>query len=226
MGCSLGPKNTTVFNNSKFYFDASMPWAAIGATTFLNPKFVNGSYSNYALDSDTNFVSIAGTGVSKYLDLKQLQQFKVGLTGSGTFNQVNSFSWIAVIARGSNAQSNTFFRIDDSTGNFSVTSDGNFAHQHSGTTHTSTGLTLLNDLWYHLALTRNGTSCNLYVNNVLSFTYTLVNNNGTADANFRLGLFPGSLVDVAYVAWMPGYVMGTSDIQYNYRILKNRFNLS
>lgn len=226
MGCSLGPKNTTVFNNSKFYFDASMPWAAIGATTFLNPKFVNGSYSDYTLDSDTNFVSIAGTGVSKYLDLKQLQQFKVGLTGSGTFNQVNSFSWIAVIARGSNAQSNTFFRIDDSTGNFSVTSDGNFAHQHSGTTHTSTGLTLLNDLWYHLALTRNGTSCNLYVNNVLSFSYTLVNNFGTADANFRLGLFPGSLVDVAYVAWMPGYVMGTSDIQYNYRILKNRFNLS
>lgn len=226
MGCSLGPKNTTVFNNSKFYFDASMPWAAIGATTFLNPKFVNGSYSDYTLDSDTNFVSIAGTGVSKYLDLKQLQQFKVGLTGSGTFNQVNSFTWIAVIARGSNAQSNTFFRIDDSTGNFSVTSDGNFAHQHSGTTHTSTGLTLLNDLWYHLALTRNGTSCNLYVNNVLSFSYTLVNNFGTADANFRLGLFPGSLVDVAYVAWMPGYVMGTSDIQYNYRILKNRFNLS
>ena len=39
MGCSLGPKNTTVFNNSKFYFDASMPWAAIGATFFLNPKF-------------------------------------------------------------------------------------------------------------------------------------------------------------------------------------------
>lgn len=226
MGCSLGPKNTTVFNNSKFYFDASMPWAAIGATTFLNPKFVNGSYSDYTLDSDTNFVSIAGTGVSKYLDLKQLQQFKVGLTGSGTFNQVNSFSWIAVIARGSNAQSNTFFRIDDSTGNFSVTSDGNFAHQHSGTTHTSTGLTLLNDLWYHLALTRNGTSCNLYVNNVLSFSYTLVNNFGTADANFRLGLFPGSLVDVAYVAWMPAYVMSANDIQYNYRILKNRFNLS
>ena len=27
MGCSAGPKNTTVFNNSKFYFDASMPWA-------------------------------------------------------------------------------------------------------------------------------------------------------------------------------------------------------
>jgi hypothetical protein len=226
MGCSLGPKNTTVFNNSKFYFDASMPWAAIGATTFLNPKFVNGSYSNYELDSDTNFVSIAGTGVSKYLDLKQLQQFRVGLYGAGTFNQVTSFTWIAVIARGSNAQSNTFFRIDDSTGNFSVTSDGNFAHQHSGTTHTSTGLTLLNNLWNHLALIRNGTSCNLYVNNVLSFTYTLVNNNGTADANFRLGLFPGSLVDVAYVAWMPAYVMGASDIQYNYRILKNRFGLS
>lgn len=226
MGCSLGPKNTTVFNNSKFYFDASMPWAAIGATFFLNPKFLQGSYSHYTLDSDTNFVSIAGTGVSKFLDLKQLQQFRVGLTGSGTFNQVNSFSWIAVIARGSNAQSNGFFRIDDSTGNFSVTSDGNFAHQHSGTTHTSTGLTLLNDLWYHLALTRNGTSCNLYVNNVLSFSYTLVNNFGTADANFRLGLFPGSLVDVAYVAWMPGYVISVNDIQYNYRILKNRFNLS
>jgi hypothetical protein len=225
MGCSLGPKNTTVFNNSKFYFDASMPWAAIGATFFLNPKF-NQSYSNYTLDSDTNFVSIAGTGVSKYLDLKQLQQFKVGLTGSGTFNQVTSFTWIAVIARGSNAQSNTFFRIDDSTGNFSVTSDGNFAHQHSGTTHTSTGLTLLNNLWNHLVLIRNGTSCNLYVNNVLSFTYTLVDNSGTADANFRLGLFPGSLVDVAYAAWMPAFVMGASDIQYNYRILKNRFNLS
>ena len=226
MGCSAGPKNTTVFNNSKFYFDASMPWAAIGATTFLNPKFVNGSYSNYELDSDTNFVSIAGTGISKYLDLKQLQQFKVGLSGAGTFNQVTSFTWIAVIARGSNAQSNTFFRIDDSTGNFSVTSDGNFAHLHSGTTHTSTGLTLLNNLWNHLALIRNGTSCNLYVNNVLSFTYTLVNNYGTSDANFRLGLYPGSLVDVAYVAWMPAYVMGASDIQYNYRILKNRFNLS
>jgi hypothetical protein len=225
MGCSAGPKNTTVFNNSKFYFDASMPWAAIGATTFLNPKF-NQSYSNFTLDSDTNFVSIAGTGVSKYLDLKQLQQFKVGLAGSGTFNQVNSFTWIAVIARGSNAQSNTFFRIDDGTGNFSVTSDGNFAHQHSGTTHTSTGLTLLNDLWNHLVLIRNGTSCNLYVNNVLSFTYTLVNNFGTADVNFRLGLFPGSLVDVAYLAWMPGYTMGLSDIQYNYRILKNRFNLA
>ena len=225
MGCSAGPKNTTVFDNSKFYFDASMPWAAIGSTTFLNPKF-NQSYSNYTLDSDTNFVSIAGTGVSKYLDLKQLQQFKVGLDGSGTFNQVNSFTWIAVIARGSNTQSNTFFRIDDGTGNFSVTSDGNFAHQHSGTTHTSTGLTLLNDLWNHLVLIRNGTSCNLYVNNVLSFTYTLVNNFGTADANFRLGLYPGSLVDVAYVAWMPGYTMGLSDIQYNYRLLKNRFNLS
>jgi len=225
MGCVLGPSNQIIIDRARFFFDASAPWANQSATVFLNP-FFNQSYSNYTLDSDTNFVSIAGTGVSKYLDLKQLQQFKVGLTGSGTFNQVTSFTWIAVIARGSNAQSNTFFRIDDATGNFSVTSDGNFAHQHSGTTHTSTGLTLLNNLWNHLVLIRNGTSCNLYVNNVLSFTYTLVNNSGTADANFRLGLFPGSLVDVAYAAWMPGYTMGLSDIQYNYRILKNRFNLS
>jgi hypothetical protein len=41
-----------------------------------------------------------------------------------------------------------------------------------------------------------------------------------------MGTFPGSLVDVAYLNWMPGYTMGLSDIQYNYRILKNRFNLS
>ncbi len=226
MGCSLGPSNTLIVNRAKFFFDASAPWAQTSATVFLNPFYIPGVYSNYTLDSDTNFVSIAGTGVSKYLDLKQLQQFRVGLTGSGTFNQVSSFSWIAVIARGSNAQSNTFFRIDDATGNFSVTSDGNFAHQHSGTTHTSTGLTLLNNLWNHLVLIRNGTSCNLYVNNVLSFSYTLVNNNGTADANFRLGLFPGSLVDVAYVAWMPGYTMTASEVQYNYNLLKNRFGLS
>lgn len=226
MGCSAGPKNTLIVNKAKFFFDASIPWAAIGATDFLNPFYSQGNYSHFFLDSDTTFVSIAGTGVSKYLDLKSLQQFRVGLTGSGTFNQVNSYSWIAVIANGSNTQSNTFFRIDDGTGNFSVTSDGNFAHQHSGTTHTSTGLTLLNGQWYHLALARNGTSCNLYVNNVLSFTYTLVNNFGTADANFKLGLYPGSLVDVAYIAWMPAYVMSADDIQYNYRILKNRFNLS
>lgn len=225
MGCVLGPSNQIIIDRAKFFFDASAPWANQSATVFLNP-FFNQSYSNYELDPDTNFVSIAGTGVSKYLDLKQLQQFKVGLYGAGTFNQVTSFTWIAVIARGSNAQSNTFFRIDDSTGNFSVTSDGNFAHQHSGTTHTSTGLTLLNNLWNHLALIRNGTSCNLYVNNVLSFTYTLVNNNGTADANFRLGLYPGSLVDVAYVAWMPGYVCSSGEVQYNYNLLKNRFGLS
>ena len=225
MGCVLGPSNQIIIDRARFFFDASAPWANQSATVFLNP-FFNQSYSNYTLDSDTNFVSIAGTGVSKYLDLKQLQQFKVGLDGSGTFNQVNSFTWIAVIARGSNTQSNTFFRIDDGTGNFSVTSDGNFAHQHSGTTHTSTGLTLLNNLWNHLVLTRNGTSCNLYVNNVLSFTYTLVNNFGTADANFRLGLYPGSLVDVAYVAWMPGYVCSSGEVQYNYNLLKNRFGLS
>lgn len=37
---------------------------------------------------------------------------------------------------------------------------------------------------------------------------------------------PGSLVDVAYVAWMPGYTMTASKVQYNYNLLKNRFGLS
>ena len=76
MGCSLGPSNTLIVNRAKFFFDASAPWAQTSATDFLNPFYIPGSYSNYTLDSDTNFVSIAGTGVSKYLDLKQLQPIR------------------------------------------------------------------------------------------------------------------------------------------------------
>jgi hypothetical protein len=224
MGCSAGPKNTTVFNNSKFYFDASMPWAAIGSTTFLNPKFLAGSYSHYTIDTTVSV--IAGTGVSKYLDLQSLQQFKTAITGSGTFNQVQSYTWVAVVGNGSTSQSNTFFKCDDSTGVFSITSNGNFLHEHAGTSHSSTNLSLITTGWKHLVLVRNGTSCTLYVDTISSFTYTLVNNFGTADASYRMGTFPGSLVDVAYLNWMPGYTMGLSDIQYNYRLLKNRFNLS
>ena len=212
MGCSLGPKNTTVFNNSKFYFDASMPWAAIGATFFLNPKFLQGSYGNYAVDN--SFAVIAGTGVSKYLDVQSFQQFKNGLRAVGTFNAVTSFTLIAVVGSGSTSQDNHFLRCDDSTGNFYITSNGNFLHGHAGVSYSSTNLSLITAGWKHLALTRNGTS------------YTLGNNNSITDFDYRVATFPGSLVDVAYLAYMPAFVMGASDIQYNYRILKNRFNLS
>ena len=224
MGCSLGPKNTTVFNNSKFYFDASMPWAAIGATFFLNPKFLQGSYGNYAVDN--SFAVIAGTGVSKYLDVQSFQQFKNGLRAVGTFNAVTSFTLIAVVGSGSTSQDSHFLRCDDSTGNFYITSNGNFLHGHVGVSYSSTNLSLITTGWKHLALTRNGTSCTLYVDSISSFTYTLGNNNSITDFDYRVATFPGSLVDVAYLAYMPAFVMGASDIQYNYRILKNRFGLS
>jgi hypothetical protein len=226
MGCSAGPKNTIVVTNAKFHFDASMPWASTGATTFLNP-FYNLSYSNYTIDSDTNFIALAGTGVSKFLDFKQFQQFKNGLAAVGTFNAVTSFTWIAVVGSGSTSQDNQFLRCDDSTGNFYITSNGNFLHGHAGTSYSSTNLTLLTGGWKHLVLTRNGTSCNLYVNGVSSFTYTLGNNNGITDYNYRSGTFPGSLTDVAYLTWMPGYVSSADEISYHYnRLIKNRFGIT
>lgn len=88
MGCSLGPSNQIIIDRARFFFDASQPWANQSSTVFLNP-FFNQSYGNYTIDS--SFANIAGTGVSKFLDLTSYQQFKNGMVGVGTFNSVTSF---------------------------------------------------------------------------------------------------------------------------------------
>jgi hypothetical protein len=225
MGCILGPNNQIMLDRARFFFDASQPWANRSATVFLNP-FFNTSYGNYTIDSDTNFVAIAGTGVSKFLDFKQYQQFKTGATATGTFNAVTSFSWMAIVKDGNGQTSNMFFRCDDFTGNFTILDNGNFVHGHAGVDYTSTGLTLDGPGWKHLALTRNGTSCILYVNGVSSYTYTLGGNNTTTDYSYRIGTYPGSIVDVAYLMWLPGHTMTVAEVQYNYNLLKNRFGLS
>jgi len=225
MGCILGPNNQIMLDRARFFFDASQPWANQSATVFLNP-FFNTSYSNYTIDSDTNFVAIAGTGVSKYLDFKQYQQLKNGAVAVGTFNSVQSFTWTAIVGSGSTTLDNQFFRCDDSTGNFYVTSYGGFMHQHAGVSYTSTNLSLLTSSWKHLSLARNGTSCILYVNGVSTFSYTLGNNNATTDYSYRIGTFPGSLVDVAYLMWIPGYTMTASEVNYHYNLVKNMFGLT
>lgn len=217
MGCSLGPSNQIIIDRARFFFDASQPWANQSSTVFLNP-FFNQSYGNYTIDS--SFANIAGTGVSKFLDLTSYQQFKNGMVGVGTFNSVTSFSWAAIVKDGNGQTSNMFFRCDDSTGNFSILDTGNFVHNHAGVDYTSTGLTLDGPEWKHLCLTRNGTSCILYVNGVSAYTYTLGNNNATTDYNYRIGTFPGSIVDVAYLMWLPGYTMTVSEVQYNYNLIK------
>ena len=79
MGCVLGPSNQIIIDRAKFFFDASAPWANQSATVFLNP-FFNQSYGNYTIDS--SFASIAGTGVSKFLDITSYQQFKNGITAT------------------------------------------------------------------------------------------------------------------------------------------------
>lgn len=223
MGCVLGPSNQIMLDRARFFFDASEPWANQSATVFLNP-FYNTSYSNYTIDS--SFASIAGTGVSKFLDITSYQQFKQGIVAVGTFNSVQSFTWAAIVKNGNGQTSNMFFRCDDSTGNFSILDTGNFVHGHAGVDYTSTGLTLDGPEWKHLVLTRNGTSCILYVNGVSSYTYTLGNNNATTDYNYRVGTYPGSIVDVAYLMWIPGYTMTVSEVTTHYNLIKNRFGLT
>jgi hypothetical protein len=61
---------------------------------------------------------------------------------------------------------------------------------------------------------------------VSSYTYTLGSNNATTDFSYRIGTFPGSIVDVAYLMWIPGYTMTASEVNYHYNLVKNRFGIT
>lgn len=223
MGVKGGPNpNCLFYSSAKFFFDASNQMAYSSTTSFTN-LIKTGSYTDWTIDS-SNAV-FAGSGASRYLDTQSYQQFKNSLTATGTFNAATVFTWSVVLYGGSTSQSNMFLRTDDSTGNFIINANGTFEHQHAGTSYTSSGLGLTSTTWKHLLLTRNGTSCNLYVNNTLSYTYTLGSNNSITDYNFRHNTFPGSTVDLAYLLYWHDYNLNSSEILKEYERVKRRFSL-
>lgn len=224
MGVKGGPNPDFLINNQniKFFFDASNQMAYVSTTSNTN-LIKRGSYTDWTIDS-SNAV-FAGSGASRYLDTQSYQQFKNSLTAAGTFNAATQFSWSVILYGGSTTNSNMFLRTDDSTGNFIINANGTYEHQHAGTAYTSSGLGLTSTTWKHLILTRSGTACTLYQNNISVYAYTLGNNNSITDYNFRHNTYPGSTVDLAYLVYWHDYVLNSDERLKEYERVKRRFSL-
>jgi hypothetical protein len=222
MGVRGGPDPDELFHpNAKFFFDASNQIGNVSSTSFTN--FVkSGEYTDWTIDNSNAIIS--GIGASKALITQSLQGFKNSLRATGTFNQRFSFSWSMVVAGGTTAQDNKMLRVNDSC-QFLINANGTFTYSDSGEDNTSSALGLTSTVWKHLLFTRNNASCNLYVNNISSFSFTRVNNNSPTDSDFRFNSFPGSTVTVAYLFYWHDYTLSASEIQREYDKVKRRFSL-
>ncbi len=222
MGVKGGPDPDDLFHpNAKFLFDASNQMGFVSTTSFIN-FLKSGSYTDWTIDGVNT--SFAGTGASRYLLTANLEQFRNSLRATGTFDQRSSFSWSMVVAGGTTVQDNKMLRVNDNC-QFLINANGTFTYSDAGEDNTSSALGLTSRDWKHLLFTRNGTSCNLYVNNTSSFSFTRTNNNTPTDSDFRFNSFPGGTVTVAYLIYWHGYTLSASEIQREYDKVKRRFSL-
>ena len=222
MGVKGGPDPDDLFHpNAKFFFDASNQIGNVSSTSFTN-FLKSGSYSDWTIDSSNAIIS--GTGASKALITQSRQGFKNSLSATGTFDQRSSFSWSGVFFGGSTVDNNRILRANDST-NFDINANGTFTYQEGATDYTSSALGLTSATWKHLLFTRSNTSCNLYINNIVSYTFILESNNTPTDSNMRHNSFPGSTVNMAYLTYWHNYALTSAEIQKEYDTVKRRFSL-
>lgn len=224
MGVKGGPDPDETFHPyAVFHFDASNTIGNVSTTSFTN--FVKtGSYTDWTIPSANAYIS--GTGASKALITISYNGNYNSLRASGTFNQKTSYSWSGIFLGSSvtTSEENKIVRPNDTT-NFSINSNGTFSYQGSGIYHTSSALGLTSASWTHLLFTRSNTSCNLYVNNQVSYSFTLSSNYTSTDSDFRHNSYPGGTVTCGYLVYWHDYALSASEIQREYDKLKRRFSL-
>ncbi len=219
MGVKGGPDPDETFHPyAVFHFDASNTVANVSTTSFTN-FLKTGSYTDWTIANST----LSGTGTSKALITISHTGTNV-LYAYGTYNQVTSYTWSGIFLGGSTTNDNKIVRPNDAT-NFSILANGKFLYEGAGILHTSSGSGLTSTTWKHLLFVRSNTSCNLYVNNEVFYTFTLSSNYSSTDSDFRTNSYPGSSVTCAYLMYWHNYALSASEIQREYDKLKRRFSL-
>ncbi len=219
MGVKGGPDPDETFHPyAKFHFDASNIMGNVSSTSFTN-FLKTGSYTDWTIANST----LSGTGTSKALITISHTGTNV-LYAYGTYNQVTSYTWSGIFLGGSTTNDNKIVRPNDAT-NFSILANGKFLYEGAGILHTSSGSGLTSTTWKHLLFVRSNTSCNLYVNNEVFYTFTLSSNYSSTDSDFRTNSYPGSSVTCAYLMYWHNYALSASEIQREYDKLKRRFSL-
>ena len=222
MGVKGGPDPDETFHPyAVFHFDASNAIGNVSSTSFTN-FLKTGSYTDWTIPSAN--ANISGTGVSKALITISHNGNYNSLRASGTFNQITSYTWSGIFLGGSTTNDNKILRPNDAT-NFSIQANGKFLYEGAGILHTSSGSGLTSTTWKHLLFVRSNTSCNLYVNNEVFYTFTLSSNYTSTDSDFRMNSYPGSTVTCGYLMYWHNYALSASEIQREYDKLKRRFSL-
>ena len=219
MGVKGGPDPDETFHPyAVFHFDASNIMGNVSSTSFTN-FLKTGSYTDWTIANST----LSGTGTSKALITISHTGTNV-LYAYGTYNQVTSYTWSGIFLGGSTTNDNKIVRPNDAT-NFSILANGKFLYEGAGILHTSSGSGLTSTTWKHLLFVRSNTSCNLYVNNEVFYTFTLSSNYTSTDSDFRMNSYPGSTVTCGYLMYWHNYALSASEIQREYDKLKRRFSL-
>ena len=196
----------------------------------------NGTLVNGVGYSGDNFGSLSFDGVDDYVQLSNTSNLRPG-TGDFTIE-----AWIYKTgATGGNAAGNaviygTLWSGPSPSGGWIL-----YTTESSGTkvalgiwnsnivTSTSS---LLTNQWYHIAVSRIGTTVSLYINNVLEATATSSANANNSAYPIYVGLYYDPYGFAGYfngripvVRFYNGKGLTASEIQQNYNALKGRFGL-
>jgi hypothetical protein len=192
--------------------------------TFSNP-FIYKRYSDWTMTDNTNL--IAGSGISKYVKQTGKQQFSQRLTQTDNYASpsTNNFTMIWIMSIPSGATDGSILQIQSNNTVFGYTASGEIQHNNSGTTYTTTGLGLTDNVWRHFAYLRSGTATSLYINGVYNQGFTLATNNSFGAADTKMFDYPGSDVSIGLLWLAPVFVPSAAQVREHYRSYRRRFGI-
>ena len=208
--------------NTKSYPGSGTTW------TDLSGNGNNGTLTNGPTYNSANGGSLVFDGVDDYAEVPTTSSINDCLSGDfayelWTFPKTNGFEFGKIFAKGAFQQSTGF------NGLRYRTSDFNTAWQFNTNNESLTLFTLPPNIWYHLVITRSGTTLSGYLNGNITSSYTTSFNFG---GNFPLRISansqgtPDTTSQNLPVFRQYNRALSASEVSQNFNALKGRYGLS
>jgi hypothetical protein len=193
--------------------------------TFSNPLKYK-KYSDWTMgESTTNL--IAGSGISQYVKQVSKQQYTQKILQTDNFQvpASNNFTMIWIMRIPSVVSDGSIIQWQSNNTYFGYTAQGEIQHNNSGTTYTTTGLGLTDNIWRHFAYLRTGTATSLYINGAYNQGFTLSSSPGFVAYDTQMFSFPGSDSSIGLMWFAPEFVPSASQVLQHYRAFRGRFGI-